>query len=597
MGMAAVILAAAACQGTDAGAGDRRDQRAADILAHLAALPAAEVVQVDDDAIPHFVTGNLGSLALAPRIEDTDFRAALSAIALVLSADAGELSLRRARTDEQGDRHFRFSQTKNGLPVIGAEIVLHVRDGVIIAANGGARSDLPADGAAVIDRAAALRAARDSTEAADVSVQDEAKLAYHAAGERLALVYQVEVEGQREDGTPVRDTVLVDAADGSIALRIPHIQHARNRKVYSAQLFVALPGTLLRSEGGAPSGDANVDIHYDWLGWTYDCYRTLFNRDSYNGAGAAMVSSVDYGINSIDSYWDGTRMVFGAGDYVTASSLARAMDVTAHEFTHAVTGSESGLISTGESGGLGEAMGDIFGAVCEWYRDGQVVSSKTWIVGDEVWTPSVPGDGMRYMANPTQDGESLDFQDGSADVDVHQRAGIVNLAFYLLAQGGVHPQGKSTINVPGIGILKAARVFYKANTDILTASSNFLDAKNATVQAATQLGYTQAEIDAVKKAWDAVGVVPPPPPNTPLQNNVPLTNLNGSLGGIEYYSIDVPAGATNLVFKTSGGTGSVWMTVELGWGRRARLACLPAAEPRRPALSPASSLGPITSRS
>ncbi len=89
MGMAAVILAAAACQGTDAGAGDRRDQRAADILAHLAALPAAEVVQVDDDAIPHFVTGNLGSLALAERIEDTDFRAALSAIAPAYFAREG----------------------------------------------------------------------------------------------------------------------------------------------------------------------------------------------------------------------------------------------------------------------------------------------------------------------------------------------------------------------------------------------------------------------------------------------------------------------------------------------------------------------------
>lgn len=253
MGMAAVILAAAACQGTDSGAGDRRDERAANILAHLAALPAAEVVQVDDDAIPHFVAGNLGSLALAERIEETDFRAALSAIAPVLSADAGELSLRRARTDEQGDRHFRFSQTKNGLPVIGAEIVLHVRDGVIIAANGGARSDLPADGVAAIDRAAAIRAARNSTEAADVSVQDEAPLAYHAAGERLALVYQVEVEGKREDGTPVRDTVLVDAADGSIALRISHIHHARNRKVHSAQLFVALPGPLVRSEGQRPA--------------------------------------------------------------------------------------------------------------------------------------------------------------------------------------------------------------------------------------------------------------------------------------------------------------------------------------------------------
>ncbi|UQA56431.1 M4 family metallopeptidase [Polyangium aurulentum] len=574
MGVAAVLLAAAACQGTGAGAGDRRDERAADILAHLAALPAAEVVQVDDDAIPRFVAGNLGSLALAERIEETDFRAALSAIAPALSADAGELSLRRARTDEQGDRHFRFSQTKNGLPVIGAEIVLHVRDGVIIAANGGARSDLPADEVAVIDRADAIRAARNSTEAADVSVQDEAKLAYHARGERLALVYQVEVEGKREDGTPVRDTVLVDAADGSIALRIPHIHEAKNRQVYLAVPLLN-EGILMRSEGQAPNGNPSVDINYDWLGWTYDCYKNLFGRDSYDGAGSPVVSIVDYVFESPNAYWDGTQMVFGQGDGVTSASFGNAMDITAHEFTHGVSNSESGLVGTGESGALGEAMGDIFGAVCEWYRDGQVVSGKTWILGDEVWTPSTPGDGIRYMANPAQDGDSLDFYDSSAGNQIHRGAGIANLAFHLLAQGGTHPQGKSSINVPGIGILKAARVFYKANTDILTSYSNYLDAKNATVQAATQLGYTQAEIDAVKKAWDAVGVVPPPPPpTTPLQNNVPLTNLSGSLEGFVYYSIDVPAGATNLVFKTSGGTGNIMMSVQLGWGTTSQ-ACVP----------------------
>ncbi|WP_272427825.1 M4 family metallopeptidase [Polyangium jinanense] len=561
---------------------DLRDRHSSDIPAHLAALPDAEVVQLDDDAIPRFVTGNLGRLATAAHVEKTDFGAVLSDIAPVFRADASELSLRRARIDEQGDQHFRFSQTKNGLPVIGAELVLHVRDGVIIAANGGARSDLPADELPSIELSDALGAARDSSEAADVFVEDEAPLAYYAARKRLALVYRVEVRGRLEDGTPVRDTVLVDAADGSIALRIPHIHTAKNRQVYTASNlpelpgFPVLPGTLVRSEGQAASSDTTVNVNYDWLGKTYDCYKNLFGRDSYNNAGAALVSTVHYDINYVNAYWDGTQMVFGDGDGVNSSSLAHSMDVTAHELTHAVTGSESNLTYSGESGGLNEAMSDIFGAVCEWYRDGQVVNGKTWIVGDEVWTPATPGDGLRYMANPAQDGESLDFYNSSAgSADVHLSSGIANLAFYLLSQGGTHPQGKSSVNVTGIGILKAARVFYKANVDILTSSASFLDAKNATVQAATQLGFTQAEIDAVAKAWDAVGVVPPPPPPaTPLQNNVPLTNLSGNFEGAKYYTLDVPAGATNLVFTTSGGTGNVFMDVQFGWPSLGQ-ACVP----------------------
>ncbi|HSN99124.1 MAG TPA: hypothetical protein VLS89_12605, partial [Candidatus Nanopelagicales bacterium] len=96
IGVATVILAAAACQGTDAEVTDLRDERGTDILAHLAALPSAEVVQIDDDAIPRFVTGDLGSLLVADRIEETDFGAALSTIAPVFRADAAELVLRRA---------------------------------------------------------------------------------------------------------------------------------------------------------------------------------------------------------------------------------------------------------------------------------------------------------------------------------------------------------------------------------------------------------------------------------------------------------------------------------------------------------------------
>jgi vibriolysin len=260
-------------------------------------------------------------------------------------------------------------------------------------------------------------------------------------------------------------------------------------------------------------------------------------------------------------------MVYGDGDGSTASSLAESMDVTAHELTHAVTDTESDLVYSGESGGLNEAMSDIFGNVCEWYRDGQVVSANTWLVGDDCWTPGTPGDALRYMADPELDGSSIDhYADYYDGIDVHYSSGIANLAFYLMSQGGTHPRGQSSVVVPAIGIAKAAQIFYRANTALLTANSTFADAKLLTQQAAQQLGYSQADVDAVKAAWDAVGVgVPiPPPPTTPLQNNVPVSNLSGNTGSKVYYSLDVPAGATSLSFTITGGTGDADLYVKFG---------------------------------
>jgi vibriolysin len=151
-------------------------------------------------------------------------------------------------------------------------------------------------------------------------------------------------------------------------------------------------------------------------------------------------------------------------------------------------------------------------------------------------------------------------------LDVHYSSGIANLAFYLLSQGGLHPRGKSTINVTGIGIEKAAQIFYHANADIMTPSSNFAAAKAATVSAATALGYTTAEIASVTAAWEAVGVGVPvvPPVTVALTNGVAVTNISASLGSPKYYSLVVPSGATGLSFNISGGTGDADMYVRFG---------------------------------
>ncbi|MCB1035282.1 MAG: M4 family metallopeptidase, partial [Acidobacteria bacterium] len=65
--------------------------------------------------------------------------------------------------------------------------------------------------------------------------------------------------------------------------------------------------------------------------------------------------------------------------------------------------------------------------------------------------------------------------------------------------------GKTTASVPALGITQAEKIFYRAQTQYLTSSSNFSAARTATSQAATDL-YGATAATAVETAWCAVGV-------------------------------------------------------------------------------------------
>nr|WP_020406528.1 trypsin-like serine protease [Hahella ganghwensis] len=60
------------------------------------------------------------------------------------------------------------------------------------------------------------------------------------------------------------------------------------------------------------------------------------------------------------------------------------------------------------------------------------------------------------------------------------------------------------------------------------------------------------------------GTDPDPDTTTPLSNGVPVTGLAGSAGDMTYYVLEVPAGATDLAFEISGGSGDADMYVKAG---------------------------------
>ena len=82
------------------------------------------------------------------------------------------------------------------------------------------------------------------------------------------------------------------------------------------------------------------------------------------------------------------------------------------------------------------------------------------------------------------------------------------------------------------------------------------------LQAAADLGFTQADVTS---AFSTVGVtcIPPQPPGV-LSNGVPVTGVSGDAGSERLWTLAVPAGATGLKFVTAGGSGDADLYVKFG---------------------------------
>jgi thermolysin len=273
---------------------------------------------------------------------------------------------------------------------------------------------------------------------------------------------------------------------------------AANRQRLAGTLWTS-PDNLLNSTYDA----AAVDAHY-FAGLTFDYYKNVFGRNSYDNKGGALKSSVHYGRNYNNAFWNGTQMVYGDGDGTTFIPLSGGIDVVAHELTHAVTETSSNLTYQNESGALNEAISDIFGTLIEFYNN----KNPDYEIGEDIYTPKIAGDALRSMSNPTKYGDPDNYANrytGTSDNGgVHTNSGIINKAAYLIAQGGT----AYGVSVMGIGNTKLAQIFYRANTTYLTASSTFSQARAACVKAAADLfgGTSSAEVTTVNKAFDAVGV-------------------------------------------------------------------------------------------
>ena len=248
---------------------------------------------------------------------------------------------------------------------------------------------------------------------------------------------------------------------------------------------------------------------------TYDYWKTIHNRNSFDNAGAAIKSYVHYNLvgagypDNNNAFWNGSVMTYGDGG-TGVFDILTALDVAGHEIGHAVCSNTANLTYQNESGAMNEGFSDIWGASIEYNA---APNKQTWLIGEDIERRSGHLS-LRSMSNPKAEGQpdtykGTNWYTGTADSGgVHTNSGVLNFWYYILSIGksGTNDKG-SAYNVTGITIAKAAKIAYRMESVYLTANATYATARTAGIQSATDLyGAGSAEVIATTNAFYAVGV-------------------------------------------------------------------------------------------
>lgn len=499
--------------------------------------------------------------------------------------------------DELGVTHFRFQQFFKEVEVEHAEFRVRAKDGWAVSANGRLAYDfqpatvtpqVPEERAweIVHSHLPAERYFREDNLADDLTKQgaEDAQNSYRPKGKllftedpsgtggerRLAWMYKVYV-------TPADHSrqIYIDALDGAIIKELPlfpncylasgpvtfrgtkafNTQKKDDNRYYlnddcdgnllSAQLLDASSKTVAISDddNNWAGNNPSVVTSYWGLRASYDYYWLVHGRRSYDAKNGNMTIFNDPTMSNNGRNANGGGGVIHVGlsqpgdndDYNT-------LDIVGHEFTHSVIEKTANLDNQAalESGALNESFCDIFGQMIEqWIEGGK---NKEWVIGDDkgcaapdicrdLWNPKTYGGPDTYKGTNWQ----------SPCTDQHNNGQVQNRWFALLCDGGsgTNAELSTPYSVGGIGLTKGRNLAYRSLTRYLVSSSDYVDAREGSLEAATDLfGANSTEVGDVTKAWCAVGLCPYGVPKQPDKFDQPggnpnpsSPNNNDSLGG------------------------------------------------------------------
>ncbi|KAH7151806.1 hypothetical protein B0J13DRAFT_546884 [Dactylonectria estremocensis] len=285
-----------------------------------------------------------------------------------------------------------------------------------------------------------------------------------------------------------------------------------HRSIYDAKNSsneTELPGKLILSEGEDKVKDKAVNDAYDNVGTVLEFYKEHFKWNSIDNKNMDVKSTVHFGQNYENAFWDPERlqMVFGDGDDFL-NNFTGCIDVIGHELTHAVTEHTSPLDYYGQPGALNEHVSDVFGIMVKQQVQDEKSDVADWLIGEDCILPGVKGVALRSMKAPGtayddprfgKDPQPNHMKDYKVMVDdnggVHVYSGIPNRAFYL-----------ASVAFGGYSWEKAGKIWWLAmKSGKIAPKSQFKHFADITVETAEEeFGEDSAKI--VRQAWTDVGV-------------------------------------------------------------------------------------------
>lgn len=550
---------------------------------------------------------------------------------------ASEFTLIEAMQDGRNYTDIKLAQVHQSVEVFGGELIAHLDDQLsIYDLSGRIFPEARIDTAPAITEEQAVEFARTAVaEEGDFSGEPAIKLVIlpekiktgDEAAEGATLTFQVDLESGDGAETANQHRCFVNAADGEMTWRFnstPHdteIAFGTGNSLYSGQVLIntlltgpdsysmadALRGfssvgdadgsatfigeTLYDGNNVWGDGTANdpqtlgVDAHYGMANsWAY--FKTFYQREGPDGKATGVRGVIrsrfrDNNGNLYDSNATANNNIirFGNGDGVTTGPFI-SLDIVGHEFTHLVIDKTAQMTYANESGAVNESFCDIFGTAIEFFAD---PNRGDYLVAEDIYMTA--GNFLRSMENPATSGDPDHYSNyvntTGDNGGVHTNSGIMNQAFYLMAEGGTNRT--SNISVPGIGRRAAEDLFYMALERRLTKSSKFIDVANATRNLAMEIyGPGSEALLSVERAWGAVGVfrvdanVRQPyvdsdrlllyQTDTPFGRTGQLTRAGDFVRKFQYYNFStdwthiVPMGVNIFFYSQKSGRGAVGAT-------------------------------------
>lgn len=445
---------------------------------------------------------------------------------LRLSDPTTELQL--ARESDDG-LHLVYRQRHRGIPVEGAELIVHLTDSLITGVSGHYAPELTvfteprlsaSEGVALALAHRGDGAERYGDSQLRIFVPQLLNAAA-TANPRLAWRVQTGIASNFE-------VLLLDAANGALLQTAPArhdvfdlslntVQGADPNVQWTAgtcwmnstsdvEWFteagaVSNPNPAIDTEGQTANTNINTVYNY-WF--------NQLSRDSWDNAGLLIgmyiKGTMSTGANAFYS---------PACDQLDFHTGTATLDIVGHEYTHGVIQHGSNLIYARQSGALNESFADMFGFFVD-PANTTIGEGSTLGTLRDLSDPNSLSQPDHMLA--TQSTDQIGFRDVAADVAcdntndscrVHTNSGITNKAQHLIIAGGIN----RGLAITGLGRAYAAKLFRNVIVDRLTTTSDFLAARDAEMAEAARLAPVPATSFTpyqrscqVRNAFASVGV-------------------------------------------------------------------------------------------